>query len=121
MKKCPRCELNYIQDNEELCSVCQKEKSPQNSKDGAKNFYGMGLKYGDTIEFIFNPVFKPTIYSENTVWFEDKQWHLTPLMQELCKRQKIRTNFGSGFEVFRFDNNDYNLYNRWNRYNPASN
>lgn len=27
MKKCPRCELNYIQDQQELCAVCQKEVS----------------------------------------------------------------------------------------------
>ena len=120
MKKCPKCELNYIKDDEEICSICKEQIFPSSSKSDSKTFYSMGLKYGDQIEFIYNTEFKPTIYSENTVWFEDKEWHLTPLMTELCKRTKMRTNFGSGFEVFRFDDKDISLYTRWNRYNNAS-
>ena len=27
MKKCPKCELNWIKDDEELCSVCKNEQS----------------------------------------------------------------------------------------------
>jgi len=27
MKKCPRCELNYIQDDEELCAICRLQKN----------------------------------------------------------------------------------------------
>ena len=26
MKKCPSCELNYINDDEELCTICKREK-----------------------------------------------------------------------------------------------
>ena len=33
MKKCPICELNYMQDNDEACSVCKK---PQSSSGAAK-------------------------------------------------------------------------------------
>ena len=117
MRKCPRCEINYMRDNEEICSVCSGKVSPRTSKSGSKTFYAMGLKNGDIIEFIFNPGVKAKIDGESTVWFEEKEWHLTPLMKELCKRTGIRDNFGSGFEVFRFDNQDCNLYDRWNRYN----
>ena len=28
MKKCPKCEMNWIEDNEELCSVCLQEMKP---------------------------------------------------------------------------------------------
>jgi hypothetical protein len=32
-KKCPRCELNYIQDGEKLCSVCRKEVRGESERD----------------------------------------------------------------------------------------
>ena len=31
--KCPRCELNYIQENEKLCKVCQRELKGSQTED----------------------------------------------------------------------------------------
>ena len=33
MKKCPRCELNYIQDDEKLCKVCIREMKGGHKQD----------------------------------------------------------------------------------------
>ena len=30
--KCPRCELNYMNDNEEMCSVCRREVRGENEQ-----------------------------------------------------------------------------------------
>ena len=118
MKKCPKCELNYINDEDELCDVCKGEiLGSQNTKQGRKTFAAMGLSKGQQIEFIFHSEVKATIYSNDTVWFESKEWHLTPLMEHLSKRFKLGLTLGSGFEAFRYDEQDVNLYKRWERLN----
>ena len=32
MKKCPKCEVNWIDDSEEMCSLCQKEMAPKQAQ-----------------------------------------------------------------------------------------
>ena len=32
-RKCPRCELNYITDDEKLCSVCRREVKGEHDRD----------------------------------------------------------------------------------------
>ena len=49
MKRCPKCELNWIQDNEDICVCCEPQLSTKHEK--AINFYKLGLKVGDIIEF----------------------------------------------------------------------
>ena len=37
MKKCPKCEFNYINDNEELCSLCKKDNNLQSNNSSKDN------------------------------------------------------------------------------------
>jgi len=88
-----------------------KKKAPP------KTFYSMGLKDGDTIEFIPDPQFKAIVSGERTVMFEEQEYLLTPLTNMLCERIGHRTNIASGFDTFRYDDQDRNLYMRWCRLN----
>jgi transcriptional antiterminator len=89
--------------------------TPTDMKERTKTFYEMDLKDGDKIQFIFDPKITAKIVSERTVLFDGKEWNMTPLMQELCTRTKQKTTYGSGFEVFKFDDKDPTLYVRWYR------
>jgi len=119
MKKCPQCELNYIQDADELCPTCQPTITDTNAD--RKTFYSMDLKSGDIITFVHAPSITATVTGERTLSFENKHdWHITPLQVELCKRHNIKILYGSGFSAFAYDKHDKNLYHRWHRLNPSS-
>lgn len=127
MKKCPACELNYIQNDEEMCTVCLQEHEHRNF-DGRlerKTFLYMGLHSGQQIEFLYNPKVKATIATDRTVTFEGKEWTMQALMDHLSDRYHLNLTNGSGFEMFRYDDQDKNLYLRWERYyrekNPSGN
>lgn len=64
MKKCPKCELNWIQDNEDICYLCEPQ-IPQH-KEKAITFYDLGLKVGDYITFTKDEKYKAKIISEKT-------------------------------------------------------
>ena len=89
-----------------------------------KTFYSMGIKNGDIIEFTFVPQYKATVCGERTVMFENKEYFLTPLgvllLQKVGQSEEQARQLGSGFGVFKFDDNDKNLYDRWERLNGGA-
>ena len=118
MKKCPVCELNYIQEDEEMCAVCLQEHENRNFDDRLerKTFSYMGLRNGQQIEFLYDPKVKATIATDRTVKFEGQELTMQALMEKLSDRYNLNLTNGSGFEVFRYDDQDKNLYLRWERY-----
>jgi len=102
----------------------QATPKQQGKKSKFKTFYSMGIKDGDTIEFTLDPQYKATVCGERTVMFENKKYFLTPLgvvlLQRIGKSEEYARSLGSGFEVFKFDNQDNNLYARWQRLNAET-
>lgn len=121
MKKCPKCELNWIQDNEDICICCEPKLSATHEK--AITFYKLGLKCGEYITFTKDPQYKAKIIDEMTLLFEDKEYKITPLGQMLLKRigNPRYEQLGSGFGVFKYDEQDRNLVYRYLRLNPKDN
>ena len=119
MKKCPKCDLNWIQDDEEICQECHPKIS--NHKEDSKDFYSMGLKTGDEIIFILEPKYKAKICSDRKVIFEGNEYSVTNLAYKLglkigmSKKQAINTSLG-GFGCFKYDDEDKHLYERYERY-----
>jgi hypothetical protein len=116
-RKCPRCEDNYITEEEELCRICIADSMPKQRKQPNKTFYGMGLRLGDVIEFIHDKKYTAVISGEDTVRLDGREMNITQAMYELYTRIGKKCTIGSGFEVFRFDDQDPNLYSRWDRLN----
>lgn len=46
MNKCPRCELNYVKDGEELCKVCQNELSGKDDSENAMDIISSIVNVG---------------------------------------------------------------------------
>lgn len=117
MKKCPKCELNWIQDNEDICYLCEPQ-IPQH-KEKAITFYDLGLKVGDYIIFTKDEKYKAKIISDKTILFENEEYRITPPGQLLLKRigNPKYMQLTSGFGVFKFDNQDRNLVYRYLRLN----
>ena len=119
MKKCSKCDLNWINDDEEFCSECCPKIL--NHKSDNKDFYSMGLKTGDEIIFILEPKYKAKICSDRKVIFEGNEYSVTNLAYKLAlkigmsKKQAINTSLG-GFGCFKFDDKDKHLYERYERY-----
>ena len=115
MKRCPKCELHWIQDNEDICVCCEPKLSTKHEK--AINFCKLGLKVGDIIEFTKDKQYKAKVISENTLLFENEEYRITPLGQKLLKRigNPNYAQLTSGFGVFRFDEQDRNLVYRYLR------
>ena len=115
MKRCPKCELNWIQDDEELCAVCEPHISDQ--KANAISFFDLGLKCGDYLVFTKAPQYKAKIIGARTLLFEDKEYTHTKLGVLLLKRigNPKAEQLGSGLGVFRLDEQDKNLVYRYFR------
>lgn len=110
--------------NEKHISQTAPTQKQQGKKSRLKTFYSMGMKDGDIIEFIHDPQYKATVCGERTVLFENKEYFLTPLgvmlLQRYGQSEEQARQLGSGFEVFKFNNEDNNLYSRWQRLNVGN-
>jgi hypothetical protein len=81
--------------------------------DGAKNrkagnkftFYKKGLKKGDAINFVGEPEIVAIVSDERKVEFEGKEWSLSPLVYEICKRKNNLNNSGTyqGAQYFEYN------------------
>lgn len=115
MKQCPKCELNWINDDQEYCDSCQPQIPTY--KANAITFSELGLKIGDTLVFTGDPKYTAKIISDRTVLFEDKEYYLTPLGQKLLQRigNPKYQQLGSGIGAFKYDDQDRNLAYRYLR------
>ena len=115
MKRCPKCELNWIQDDEEICYLC--EPHIPDTKANAITFYELDLKSGDVIEFTKDSRYKATIIDERTLRFENENYTHTKLGVLLLKRigNSKAEQLGSGLGVFKYDDQDKNLVYRYLR------
>lgn len=107
MKKCPRCELNYIEDDEEMCDVCyetiERNENPKyDRRIMAKNEVGEDkIHNGITATQIFQSVRYLTYkYGEYSIYDTDNTMSYRSILNKLKTRfhyAKIKYNCGAGF------------------------
>lgn len=96
----------------------------QNKKSPWTTFPSMGLNKGDQIIFNYGDNLKATVSGNRTVIFENQEYFLTPLAKILAQRaglsEQEAQNIGSGFDVFKYDDQDITLRARWVRLNQVT-
>lgn len=75
--------------------VVQSLENGQRVRGERFDFAKKGIKQGDVIEFIPDPTITAIVRGKRVVWFEDKEWYLSPLVRELMDRRNQVSSSGA--------------------------
>ena len=120
MKKCPRCQLNYIEDFEDYCDVCSTE-----IEQNGKRRYNKGLALGNEVnekeikvQITANQIFQAVRYlsynyGEYSIYETENQFSYRNVLNKLLssfRYGKKKYDCGAGF-AYVFDEDEI-----WNNY-----